>query len=197
MTKTLSLFAFALLIQLPLAGHTATVLDFESLYHDDDQVWDLVSPYVEDGFQLVNTGVFPFATYGAQVSDYSGSTALINDNQGGVTILSRVSGAPFRLVSIDLAELIAGDSGVVVEFTGILPGLGTVNQRFVLDGLPGAQTFAFSKSFEEVTSVSWANDSYMHQFDNIVLPVPATPALVLAGLGLFGGLTRGRRRWAA
>lgn len=194
MKKTLALLALAIGVQMQSPGSAAGVIDFDALYRDDDQVQDVVSPYLEDGFQLVNTGLYPFATYGARISDFTGSTALINDNHDGVTTLSRVDGDHFKLVSIDLAELAAGDNGVLVAFTGTRQDLGTVSESFLLDGLPGAQTFEFSYRFTYLTSVSWVNDDYMHQFDNIaVAPVPATYALTLVGLGLVGGLARRRR----
>ncbi len=195
MNKILLLIALGLGAQAAALNASAAVVDFESLYHDDDQVVDVGARYVEDGFQLDNAGFFPFATYGAQIGDFVGSTALINDNDDGMTTLTRVGGGAFSLVSIDLAELFIGEVDYSVTFTGTKADASVVTQSFVLDGAFGAETFAFNSDFVGVTAVSWANTAGYHQFDNInvaAVPEPETYALFLAGLGLVGMIARRR-----
>lgn len=189
----LTLTLAALALAQPAA---ATVIGFEALAHDDDQVADAGHLYQEQGFALSNAGNFPFATFGARLAEFVGSTALINDNDDGLTVLSRVGGGRFSLSSIDLAELVA-DPGLVysVIFNGLTADQQTVSQSFMLDGLFGAQTFAFDTGFANLLSVSWANSAAYHQFDNLSLsavPEPGSAALVLAALGLLG-LRRARR----
>ncbi|TCJ11702.1 PEP-CTERM sorting domain-containing protein [Parasulfuritortus cantonensis] len=195
MKKTLILAAFAAALPFQAVEANAAVLDFDGLYHDDALVADAGYRYEEDGFRLVNAGDYPFATYGAQVSpEYTGSTALFNDNNNGVTVLTQIGGGAFDLTSIDLAELILGGSSYSVTFTGTTTGGAAVTQQFTLDGLAGSETFSFDSSFSNLTSVVWTNSPDYTQFDNITVaaavPEPQTYAMMLAGLGLLGTLRR-------
>lgn len=197
MNKTLLLIALALGMQAHALQSAAAVVDFESLSHDDDLVADAGYLYQEDGFQLANAGSFPFATFGAQISDFTGSTALINDNDEGLTVLSAASGVAFNLASIDLAELAIGETvDYSVVFTGTTLGGDIVTQAFTLDGLYGAETFAFGAEFNGLVAVSWTNSAGYHQFDNInvtAVPEPEAYAMMLAGLGLLGAVARRKR----
>lgn len=106
-----------------------------TLRHGDRRSLDAGDVYSEAGFELVNAGDFPFGSYGTQASEFPGSTALFNDNDEGVTVLSSTAGDLFHILSIDLAELIIGAAQhYAVEFTGAQIGGSTLTQRFVLDG---------------------------------------------------------------
>lgn len=194
MNKTILALAAAVGLQAAALSANAAVIGFESLYHDDDQVADAGYQFVEAGFQFDNLGLFPFATYGAQIPEYTGSTALINDNDDGVTIMTRVDGGNFTLLSVDLSELFLGDMNYSVTFTGLTSLGDAVAQTFTLDGLAGAQTFNFDSSFNHLSSVSWTNTAAYHQFDNVEVPEPASLALV--GLGMVAAVGR-RRKQAA
>lgn len=184
----------------------ATVIDFESLRHDDDQIVEHGAIYEENGFRLMasapDSPLPPsFATAGTGLEGiYTGSTALINDNWEGTTVLTRMDGGLFRMNSIDLAELFAMDEPFEVTFAGLLDNGDTVFQSFTLDGLFGAETFTFDAAFTDLVAVSWQQGGdFFHQFDNIdVTPIGAAPVPEPATMLLFGAgllvVAAGRRR---
>nr|NJM04452.1 PEP-CTERM sorting domain-containing protein [Desulfobacula sp.] len=190
MTLILFLFLFTSMAQ-------AAILNFEDLYHDDDVFAEHGYSYTMDGFLLTNTSAFPFASLGTEVYGYSGSTALLNDNYQGETILTRVDNGIFGLYSIALSELYPVDEDPIedsVLFRGLLADNSVVSQTFTLDGLTGAETFFFSPDFAQVVSVSWLQSEYFHQFDNIqAVPVPESSSLLLIGLGLMVAIGYRRR----
>jgi len=197
MKKGTQLLMSALLMVGATCTAQAAVIDFESLAHNDDQIVDHGAIYEEEGFRLTNTAADPsFATYGTALDGwYVGSTALINDNAGGTTVLTSMDGGLFRMNSIALAELYAMEEPFSVTFTGLLSNGSTVSQVFSLDGLFGAETFAFDSAFTNLVSVSWLQSEYFHQFDNIdVVPVPEPSTFFLFGAGLLSVAAVRRRR---
>lgn len=195
MKKPLLALAVAALTQGYALSSSAAVLDFESLSHADELITDAGFLYTEAGFQLANLSDYGFVTYGNQNLFYSGSTALINDNDAGLTKLTQVGNGAFALYSVDLVGMYPGftEDGVDVTFTGLKTDGSVLTQSFhVLDGAP--QTFSFA-GFTNLASVSWTNDAMYHQFDNInvaAVPEPESYAMFLAGLGLMGFIARRR-----
>lgn len=183
------------------AQASAAVIDFESLSHvDEDVAYTSESFYAEDGFLLSILGSpnYSFSSWGTLNPFYSGSTALINDNDDGLTQLSQIGGGLFSLSSITLSTLAPGisEDGADVSFTGLLGNGTTVSQSFhIVDG--AAQIFSFNTSFTNLASVTWSNTAMYHQFDDInvaAVPEPESYAMLLAGLGLIGALARRRNR---
>lgn len=195
MKKTILALSLAALAQGFALPSAAAVVDFESLAHADDLITDAGWTYIEKGFQFDNLSTFAFATWGNQSLFFNGSTALMNDNDAGLTRLSQVGNGAFALYSVDLSVTYPNltEDGVDVSFTGIRNDSSTVTQTFhVLDGAP--QTFSFA-GFTNLASVRWTNTASYHQFDNInvaAVPEPETYALMLAGLGLIGFAARRR-----
>lgn len=184
------------------AAH-ASVATFESLAHNDDLIVEVGATYEEASLLFTNTatvdssGFEPtFSTMGALAYGYSGSTALINDNYAGETMLTTTSGAVFSMNSISLSELYADDEDPFsfdVVFTGLLSDGSTVTATFTVDGLTGAQTFTFGSEFSNLISLSWVDTNGI-QFDNVdASPVPIPGAIWLLGSSL-AGLARLRRK---
>ena len=159
--------------------------------------------YTEDGFTLtaLAPNVFGFVSIHPGIPQYTGTPSFYNSTINGVTQLTRNSGVPFTLASIDLDPL--NTSAVSVTFTGTLNGGGTVTQAFVTDATrPSLQTFVFSSAFTNLTAVQWTQDAPFHTFDNIVaddagpsaVATPAPPtalaALVIPLTGLVGRFRR-------
>ena len=196
MKKTVFALAVAALLGAS-AQASATTLTFDALSAADDN-FAVGTSYVEQGFQFddLTPAAYGFAAWGSLSPFSTGSTALINNNDGGLTRLAQVGGAAFNLVSIDLAAMypgLTGDGAVTVTFTGTRADHSTVTQSFAVnDGAPA--TFAFS-GFSNLTAVTWSNDAMYHQFDNIhvaAVPEPESYAMFLAGLGMFGFMARRR-----
>lgn len=186
-------------VGLGLAGEASadTVIDFESLRHDDASIMYHGATYSEDGFTLSAPGAFGFGTFGTLETRFSGSTALFNDTPGDTTTLTKDGGGAFDLLSIDIAEL-NGSVVADVTFIGTLSGGGTVSQTFTLDGVAfAAETFLFS-GFTSVVSVAWDQEFPYHQFDNITIAngvsVVPTPGAAAGGMALLAlGAIRRRR----
>jgi hypothetical protein len=203
--KIKNLFLYCCISTFGLAMNAqADIVTFDSLSHIDDLTTDHGASYTENGFLFTNiateegSGFSPsLATFGAMVTVdqapygyYSGSTALFNNNNEGVTVLSRVDGNAFSFNSIDLAELSPYDDSAYafdVTFNGLFADGSSVFQTVTLDNLTGVQNYTFS-AFSNVVSVNWAQGGYdFHQFDNVnAAPVPVPAAAWLLGSGLIG-----------
>jgi len=163
---------------LPVAGRASlesVVIDFESLASPGTDA-TYVTTYSEDGFTLMNASDPEGATaFGSPQSDntqdYEGSAALVNNQDNGVTVLTKDDGGAFNVASIDLAELWRYGGGPRnVPFTGTRADGSTVSVTFTTDGTEGFQTFTFD-GFTDLISLSWDQVPPYHQFDNINLTI--------------------------
>ncbi len=210
-------FAAVLIVMgsLPGARAAPVIIDFDGLpFLSATRTINIGTSYEEDGFRIT-AGLL---SYFSSASDdvIASRPALFGNLPGTEIVLRQISGDPFTLHSIDLAEL-DQLATPVVTFTGLRSDHSTVMQSFTLDGsfpqfsLTGrAETFTFSAGFSDLLSVSWfqgpAGSSlnrtqYSHQFDNIVV-TPASQTVqnvpVSGGIGLlamgFAGLAGFMRR---
>ncbi|MBI1394884.1 MAG: hypothetical protein GC151_02800 [Betaproteobacteria bacterium] len=185
----------------------ATVIDFETLAHDDDSVVSIRS-FEHDGYRFTSD-IDPvladtaFGSWGTLAPDFNGSTALFNSFAGAATTLSRVDDRPFRLAAMSVGPLVAGIGGSVT-FVGDLATGGQVSRTVDFGPDLAPVQVAFDAAFSGLSEVSWVQESAVqaHQFDDVVVyDVPAVPEVATASL-LFGGLCtlallgsrRGRRR---
>ncbi len=168
------------------------------------------------GFTLTDTGstfgglhsVSPDGASGSGGSyNYTGSVALFNGADGGADTLTQDNSNPFRILSIDIANLVLQSSspgGVTVQFTGTLAGGGTVTQSFTHAANDSLTTVTFDSSFSNLNAFTISQGGLFNQYDNIVIagpaagntPEPGSVALlsVMATCGL--ALRRYRRRKA-
>jgi hypothetical protein len=171
------------------------------------------SPYLSQGFTLTSSsGGFVFNSpdtgNGSMQTPgnnpfYAGANALAAFAPATIT-LTQTDGAPFSLLSIDLARNFEFDPAPTVLFTGTLAGGGTVSQSFTVTtpvGSPAAfQPFDFT-GFTGLASVSWDQPDPslgLNQFTNITLSiVPEPSSWVLLGIGASCLMLGARRRPAA
>jgi hypothetical protein len=186
-------FALAALAGLGVASaaNANIVLDFEALEVVDNGVFSWGYNYQEDGFDLTKNPSGPeFATFGTLEGRYPGSTALFNNEVGGVTVLTAIDGSTFDLLSIDVANLNL-NGPTTVNFNGFKPGGGSVSQSFTtsFNNVNVLETVNFT-GFVGLERVEWSQDAPFHQFDNItIVPAPAGVALI----GMAGLVARRRR----
>ena len=198
MKKSILALAVVAFVQGFALHASAATLTFESLASADGTV-GFSRTYTEQGFKLddiTTTSDYGFSVWGTSNPFFSGSTALINDNDTGTTLLTQVGGGAFNMTSIDLTVMYPGltEDGANVTFGGVKTDGTLVSQTFHVTDT-GTQTFSFS-GFTNLSSVTWSNDPMYHQFDNIyvtAVPEPESYAMLLAGIGLMGVIARRRR----
>lgn len=177
------------------------VIDFELLRNDSAGLTAEGASYSEDGFTLVtnNLNGSNFRSVNAlDTPRYQGSVSFFDNNTNGVTTLTKDDSSAFDLRSIDLDQLnVTG--GAPVNFTGTKADSFIVTQEFTLDSTRGFQTFNF-RGFNNLSSLSWIQQSPFHHFDNITLSASNNvttpePSLVLGiiSFGVLGFLGKSKK----
>lgn len=196
----------------------ATVIDFDqfSVGLTDET---FASPYVEEGFELsirYTDGQEPlpfvkdsaFRIFGSLSLGFTGQQSVTTSWTPMDTVLRRTSGEPFRLVSIDLWELMNTPRDTTVndthiEFVGRLRDGSAVSHRVILNKAWGVETINFPDEFSSIVSMTWNGDGRIlgefgdlwgfHQYDNIVVaPIPEPTGSVIAALLLSARFLRNR-----
>lgn len=119
----------------------------------------MISP-LADGF---SNG---FVAWKTNDSHYRGSTAIANNDNGGVTVLSRTNGAAFDFLGLDLAGFQTYHSGTAT-FYGYRGLDLVISESTTITAGGNFQTFRTSK-FTNVTEVRWGA-AWPPQFDNVVV----------------------------
>jgi hypothetical protein len=104
-------------------------------------------------------------------------------------VMQQLDGAPFDLLSFDLASEFPGNSAfdATVVVTGTKQGGGTVTASYSTAGSLGFQTISLNSAFSNLASVEFANVLFPNQvffMDNITVsvPEPASQLMLLVGL---------------
>lgn len=196
----LSLLALAGLVFVSPA-RAQTKLDFENLPNPtgSGQSNTLQGVTVsQNGFTVsATTGNIASITPDAMAqANYTGSVSPYQANPNRLTILTQDNGNPFRINSIDLANLFtqaAVPGGFSVTFTGDVQGGGTVTQTFTHLADDSLTTFNFDNSFNNLTALEFTQGdnttTHPYQFDNVVVNGPAAaPTPEPGSLALLTGL---------
>ena len=174
---------------LTLAKPLRVVVDFNALVTHDAELHSVGGVYEEAGMRFTASYLDQccpgFAYPGDQIPMWVGSPTLVNYWGNGTTVLERVDGSRFDLVSIDIAEvpsfypdLTPVDYGpIALTFTGIKENGSTVTADFNAAQFPATTTLEFPRTFKNLISVSWrqgaggAPGAATHQFDNVIAEV--------------------------
>lgn len=183
--------AAVLLISAGLA-HGTTTVNFAPLTSYYDGTAGDGTTYIESGVTLTSPGWLKnWGTWRDWNADPLG--AVLYDNYASAVTIAKTAGGIFTLVSFDLADLFNDGSGGPMPFS-YTDGSGLHITTLPLDNQVGLQTFVFN--FSGLTSFSVGGSGTYFQLDNVVVdgvtavPEPATYALLIAGLGAIGFVTR-------
>jgi len=190
-------FAASLIVAAFSFGHSASA---ETITFDGVQFPTNYNPYVEKGYQFVNTGsVDPGTAQMGTGGDWSDvdpsptSATLITAAHTTAT-LTKVGGGAFDLVSIDFAQYPTTTNHSPFDVTFNYVGGTSSTQSYALSTFPDLETFTFNQ--KNLLSVSWTptKDAGNLQFDNVVVnaaavaatPIPGGLPLFASALGVLG-----------
>lgn len=176
-------------------GHANTTVNFAPLTSYYDGTAGDGATYMEGGLTLTSPagGLKNWGTWRDWNADPAG--AVLYDNYASAVTITKTAGGTFTLVSFDLADLFNDGSGGPMAFSYTDSGLHSTT--LILDNQIGLQTYVFN--FSGLTSFSVGGNGTYFQLDNVVVdgvaavPEPATCALLIAGLGAVGVMTRRRK----
>jgi hypothetical protein len=192
----LRLILFGLFVSVAAASQ-AVVITFDALGSAGTTSNNVASPYTELGYTFTSNSSGTgneFAVWQSGSVDYTGSPALFNNFDSGITTLTAVGGSAFNVVSIDLANVYrTAGTNQIVSFTGTRADTTTVTNNFTLTDSANMHTFTFT-GMTNMVSMAWTQLSPYHQFDNVTLsPVPEPASILLVAAGL-AAVSRRRRR---
>lgn len=187
-------------------AHAATVVDFNAFAFDGSGV-----RYIDDyafqygDFKFESGGGSPafFGTYGRsdpRNPDPGGASVYFRWSATPLTI-SRIDGAAFDLISLDVADLFNTGAHVTNQFQfNYADGRPTDTAQFLGDSQIGLQTLALNRYGLRSFVLSTPSGQWT-QFDNLTVatPVSAVPepsawALMIVGFFSLGSVLRMRRR---
>jgi Tryptophan-rich Synechocystis species C-terminal domain/Cadherin-like/Bacterial Ig-like domain len=152
-----------------------------------------------DGFTITNLdrSDFAFSSFDSNFASVNGyfydGPDVFMEPLGQATFtpsrieIQRQDGSAFGIQSIQLDTPFAV-SGVTqsATFTGVTATGSTVTQTFVLDNVPGLQTFQFGSQFDDLTSLEFNGNANPLQFDGIDLTPPVVPGPPTTFIALDG-----------
>ncbi len=174
-------------------GQANTTVDFAPLTSYYDGTAGDGATYMEAGLTFTSPvgGLRNWGTWRDWNADPLG--AVLFDNYASAVTIAKTDGGNFTLVSFDLADLFNDGSGGPMPFS-YTDGAGLHITTLIRDNQVGLQTFELN--FSGLTSFSLGGSGTYFQLDNVVVdgvsavPEPATFALLIAGLGAVGLVTR-------
>ncbi len=179
----------------------ATTINFDGFAFNDSAIHDLtpISGSLSlDGFTFTAGQFTKFDVFGTQEGRFAGQVAMFNNANFGATMLTRVGGGTFSLLSLDVANIL-GPGADSITLHGQVHGGGTVSESFAFNSFGHLTTLTLDRDFRDLDSVSFdENPSPGFQFTDLVVSTEvAEPAgLALFGVGLAAGLAFLRKRRA-